>query len=150
MRAAIREARKSLRRGQTPFGACIVKNGILLASAHNTVWRDTDITAHAEIQAIRRACKKLGTVRLTGCVIYSTCEPCPMCFAACHWADLSAIYYGAGIADAKKLGFRELLISNTKMKRLGSSFVKIKGRVLKAENLKLFQSWSAKKNKKTY
>ncbi|MDD2703568.1 MAG: nucleoside deaminase, partial [Candidatus Omnitrophica bacterium] len=104
MRLAINKAVQGIRKGQTPFGACIVKGNRVISLAHNSVWRDTDITAHAEINAVRKACKKLKTIDLSGCVIYSTCEPCPMCFAACHWAGISAIIFGARIADARRSG----------------------------------------------
>lgn len=148
MRLAIRKARDGAKKGQTPFGACIVKKGELISCAHNLVWKKGDITAHAEIIAIRDACKKLKTVNLSGCTIYSTCEPCPMCFSACHWAKISHIIYGTNIADAKKLGFSELIISNRKMKVGGKSPIKITGNFLRKENLQLFLEWSKKKNKK--
>lgn len=147
MRLAIRMARDGVKKGQTPFGACIVKKEKLISCAHNLVWRNKDITAHAEIVAIRNACRKLKTVNLSGCVIYSTCEPCPMCFSACHWAKISHIIYGTNIADAKKLGFSELTISNKKMKARGKSPIKITGNFLRRENLQLFSEWFNKKNK---
>jgi len=150
MRLAIEKAIEGARKGQTPFGACIVRNGRIVSCAHNGVWRGTDITAHAEIVTIREACRKLKTIWLEGCVIYSTCEPCPMCFSACHWTRLSGIYYGAGISDAKKLGFHELAISNEKMKKLGKSPVKIQKGLLREENLALFRYWSGLKTKKVY
>jgi tRNA(Arg) A34 adenosine deaminase TadA len=147
---AIRKALQGIRKGQTPFGACIVKDDKIISCSHNTVWRTTDITAHAEMQAIRDACKRLGSVDLSGCIIYSTCEPCPMCFSACHWAKISKIFFGASIRDAKKAGFNELFISNHQMKREGKSPVKIKGRFLKSENLLLFKRWTDNKNKRVY
>ena len=101
MRLAINKAKQGIKQGQTPFGACISKDGEVISCVHNIVWESLDITAHAEISAIREACKKLNTVDLSGCVIYSTCEPCPMCFSACHWAKISKIVYGAQIEDAK-------------------------------------------------
>ncbi len=149
MRLAIDTARKGVTAGQTPFGAVITKNGKVVAEAHNSVWKTTDPTAHAEINAIRLACKKLGTINLDGCVIYSTTEPCPLCFSAIHWARISKIVYGAEIADAKKAGFNELILSNRVMKKLGKSRVAIKGRVLKKENQALFEYWK-KVNWKPY
>jgi guanine deaminase len=122
----------------------------VVSLAHNCVWRDTDITAHAEISAIRMACKKLRTVDLSGCAIYSTCEPCPMCFTACHWAKISLIVFGAGIADAKKIGFNELAIGNFRMKKAGNGRIKIRGGLLKKENLELFRVWYLGKHKKAY
>ncbi len=148
MRAAIGKARKGIARGQTPFGACVVKNGVLISAAHNSVWAGTDITAHAEITAIRAACRKLRTVDLSGCEIYSTCEPCPMCFSAIHWAKIRTIIYGASIADAKKCGFSELEIPNKVMKKLGRSSVGVMGGFMRSECAALFRLFEAKGGKK--
>ena len=151
MRLAIEKAKEGAKKGQTPFGACIVKGNKVISCAHNAVWQTTDITAHAEISAIRQACRKLNSVWLKGCVIYSTCEPCPMCFSAIHWARISKIYYGAGIEDAKELGFNELAIPIKRMKIVGKSPVKIQERrLLGEENLELFKHWSALGSKKVY
>jgi len=150
MRLAIASAKQGIKKGQTPFGACIVKKGRVISCVHNIVWRSTDITAHAEVHAIRSACKKLNTIDLSGCLMYSTCEPCPMCFAACHWARLSKIIYGSRIADAKRYGFNELTLSNSKIKRLGKSPVKIVPDFLRGEALELFKLWSGQKNKRGY
>ncbi len=142
MKEAIKIAEKGIKEGQTPFGAIIVKNNKIIAKAHNTVFKDKDPTAHAEINAIRKAAKKLG-INLRGCVIYSTCEPCPMCFSAIHWANIDAIYYGASIRDAKKLGFRELTISNKRMKSLSKKTVKLKivGGVLREQCKEVMKRW---------
>lgn len=150
MRLAIAKAKQGIKDGQAPFGACVVKNGKVISCAHNLVWKNYNITAHAEITAIEEACDELNTVDLSGCVIYSTCEPCPMCFSACHWAKISKIFYGACIEDAIKAGFSELTISNKKMKILGKSKIKIEGDFLRNENLELFKIWSKQKSKKIY
>lgn len=150
MKAAIDVATEGIKAGQTPFGACIVRDGEIISAAHNSVWSNTDITAHAEIQTIRDACRKLDTVDLTGCVIYSTCEPCPMCFAACHWAKISKIVFGARIADAEQAGFSELTISNEQMKTLGRSGVEITGDFLRDECAKLFKTWVERKDNRPY
>ena len=150
MRLAINKAKQGIKQGQTPFGACISKDGEVISCVHNIVWESLDITAHAEISAIREACKKLNTVDLSGCVIYSTCEPCPMCFSACHWAKISKIVYGAQIEDAKKLGFSELTISNKEMKQSSDSPIEIVGNVLREENLELFKLWSEQENRRIY
>jgi len=150
MRLAIAKANAGILRGQTPFGACIVKDGRVVSCEHNVVWKTCDITAHAEIQAIRVACRKLKTVDLSGCVIYSTCEPCPMCFSACHWARISKVVYGTSIADAKRAGFNELAISNTKMKKQGKSPIKLVRGCLLKENGKLFKCWNDRSQKKVY
>jgi guanine deaminase len=150
MRQAILFARRGVRSGQTPFGACIVKDGKVVAAAHNRVWRDQDITAHAEMVAIRLACRKLRTIDLVGCVIYSTCEPCPMCFSACHWARLDTIVYGAAIEDAWRAGFNELAISAQQMRRQGHTKVKVVGDFLRDEAKELFDLWSRRRDKRAY
>ncbi|OGW81477.1 MAG: tRNA-specific adenosine deaminase [Omnitrophica bacterium RIFCSPLOWO2_12_FULL_44_17] len=150
MKLAIGKAKTGIKKGQTPFSACIVKNGKVVSCAHNLVWKNTDITAHAEINAIRQACKKLKSIDLSGCVIYSTCEPCPMCFSAIHWAKIYEIIYGTTINDAKKLGFNELTVSNRKLKSLGKSPLKIRGSVCRKENLALFNDWKKLNGEKIY
>lgn len=150
MRLAIDKAKQGVERGQTPFGACIAKEGEVIICVHNIVWERTDITAHAEIHAIREACKKLNTVDLSGCVMYATCEPCPMCFSACHWARIPKIVYGTSIDDAKKLGFSELTISNREMKQFGASPIEIVSDCLRDENLALFEFWNRREDKRVY
>lgn len=150
MKVAIATAREGILEGQTPFGAAIVKDGHLIAAAHNIVWLTMDITAHAEIHAIRQACTKLHSVDLAGCTIYSTCEPCPMCFAGCHWAKLDRIVFGAHIADAQAAGFSELTISNEQMKRQGGSPIQIAGGFMREENVTLFQEWLKSPGRKVY
>lgn len=93
-----------------PFGACIVKDGEIIATASNTVLRDNDPTAHAEINAIRAACQKLGTYDLKGCVLYTTAYPCPMCLSAIIWANIDTVYYGCTAQDAEEIGFRDKMI----------------------------------------
>ncbi len=150
MRLAMEKAREGIRNGQTPFGACIVKNQEVIACVHNVVWHTTDITAHAEVHAIREACKKLGTIDLSGATIYSTCEPCPMCFSACHWARISRIVFGARIEDAQHAGFNELSISNQIMKKFGNSPVEIVADFLRQENQALFEEWLKAPNHRGY
>ncbi len=150
MRQAIRKSKRRYEKGQTPFGACIVKDNKVIACEHNTVFKATDITSHAEIHTIRVACKKLKSINLSGCTIYSTCEPCPMCFSACHWAKIDHIVYGTKIRDAKRFGFNELSISNTQMKKQGKNPLKITSGFLKEENIKLFEFWNKQRNKRSY
>lgn len=95
-----------------PFGAVIAKDGVLIAKSPNTVTTSNDPTAHAEINAIRLACKELNTFDLSGCEIYSSCEPCPMCLSAIYWARISKVYYAADRFDAKKAGFDDSFIYN--------------------------------------
>ena len=108
MRMAINEAKKGIRNGHGgPFGAVIVKDGEVIAKGHNQVVKNNDPTCHGEIMAIHKACKKLGTFDLTGCEIYTTGEPCPMCMAAILWANIEKIYYGCNILDTEEIGFRD-------------------------------------------
>jgi tRNA(Arg) A34 adenosine deaminase TadA len=150
MRLAIEKAKEGVDKGQTPFGACIVKDGQIVSCEHNKVWENTDITAHAEIVAIRDACNKLNTIDLSDCVIYSTTEPCPMCYSAIHWAKISKIIYGSRIEDAESYGFSELCISDMQMKKLGNDCIEIIPDFLRDENLELLEYWSKKENKKVY
>ena len=150
MRLAIARAREGIAAAQTPFGACIVRGDAPVAVAHNVVLRATDITAHAEVTAIREACRALKTIDLRGCVIYSTCEPCPMCFAACHWANLDRIVYGAAIADAAAAGFRELSIANVRMKQLGGSKIELVPDFLRDEAIQLFREWMQVPGRRAY
>lgn len=143
MRLAIAEARKNLKTMYGgPFGACVVKGNRIVAVARNTVLSNSDSTNHAEINAIRQASKILNNYNLAGCVIYSTTEPCPMCFSAIHWAKLDAVYFGTVINDVRKLGFNELKISCKKMKSTGKSKVKIISGFLAEECLKLLDDWA--------
>ena len=112
MHGAIEVAKKGVSAEQSPFGAVIARtNGEVIVAAHNRVRVNCDATAHAEIEAIRGACGKLGTIDLSGYVIAATCEPCPMCAAAIHWARLDEVIYGASIPDARRAGFREIAVS---------------------------------------
>lgn len=108
MQIAIQEAREGISNGDGgPFGTAIVRNGVLIASGHNHVLAYNDPTCHGEVDAIRKACKRLGTFDLTGCELYTTGEPCHMCLCACMWANISKIYYGCTIADNEIIGFRD-------------------------------------------
>jgi len=144
MAMALEACRVGVSEGQSPFAACIVSHaGEVLACEHNHVRADTDPIAHAEVCAIRAACGKVGRVHLPDATIYSTTEPCPMCFAAIHWARIGRIVYGAAIEDAASFGFNELPISNTKMKELGACPVVIDPGFMRAEAVSLFRDWQA-------
>jgi tRNA(Arg) A34 adenosine deaminase TadA len=126
MELAIRAARAGMKRHDGgPFGACLVRNGRPLATSHNRVLRACDATCHAEINAIRAASRKLKTPFLRNTVLYSTTEPCPMCFAAIHWAQIPLVVYGTSITDVARRGFNELSIENSELKKLGKSPVKL-------------------------
>jgi guanine deaminase len=150
MKAAISMAREGIKQGQTPFGACIVRDGKIVACEHNRVWETTDITAHAEIVAIREACRKLCKIDLSGCEIYTTTEPCPMCFSAIHWARIGKVIFGARIDDAVKAGFNEITVSNADMIRIGKSPVITVAGFMREENLALFKEFLARPGKKVY
>lgn len=105
MRRAIALSEESVRMGGGPFGAVIVKDGVIVSEASNSVTLDHDPTAHAEVNAIRKATQKLGTFDLEGCEIYTSCEPCPMCLGAIYWAHLDCIYYANDRKDAARIGF---------------------------------------------
>ena len=108
MRMAINEARKGIKAGHGgPFGAVIVKDNVVIAKGHNQVIKNNDPTCHGEVMAIHKACKKLGTFDLSGCEIYTTGEPCPMCMSAILWANIEKVYYGCNILDTEEIGFRD-------------------------------------------
>ena len=108
MKAAIKEARKGIRNGHGgPFGAVIVKDGVIVGKGHNQVIKKQDPTCHGEMMAIHDACKRLGTFDLSGCEIYTTGEPCPMCMCAILWANMEKVYYGCNIIDTEEIGFRD-------------------------------------------
>lgn len=108
MKIAIEEARKGISSHEGgPFGAVIVKDGKVVGKGHNQVLLQNDPTVHGEIMAIRNACNNLGTFDLSGCEIYTTGYPCPMCFGAIRWANISKIYYGCNTSDTEIIGFRD-------------------------------------------
>lgn len=96
-----------------PFGCVIVKDGEIIAIDHNRVIQTNDVTAHGEMQAIRRACQKLHTFDLSGCELYTTGYPCPMCMAAIRWANISKVYFGCSTTDTESIGFRDKLFETT-------------------------------------
>ena len=111
MQIAIQEAREGISNGDGgPFGTAIVRDGVLIASGHNHVLAYNGPTCHGEVDAIRKACKRLGTFDLTGCDIYASCEPCPMCLGAIYWARLSRLFYAATQHDAAAAGFDDAFI----------------------------------------
>lgn len=142
MGEAIAVCERGIQAGESPFGAAIATpDGRVICAAHNTVRADCDPTAHAEVNAIRQACRRLGVIDLSGHLLASTCEPCPMCAAAIHWARLDALYYGAGIDEAGAAGFNELGVSCRVLYDYGGSTVKVFGGVLRDECVALFRRW---------
>lgn len=151
MLEAIKEMRRGLKEGQSPFAAIIVNSKEkIIAKGYNTVVKDNDPSAHAEVNAIRAACKKLKTFKLTGCTVYTTAEACPMCFSAIHWAECKEVVYGALIEDAAKLGFHELFISDKMMKKTGHSPVKVTGPIMRKECAAAMKEWLKNEKRKVY
>ncbi len=149
MHLAAAEAFGGMRKNKGgPFGAVIAKDGVVISKASNEVIRTNDPTMHAEINAIRKASKKLGTFDLGGCVMYSSCMPCPMCLAAIKWANIKTVYYGATAKDADAIGFRDEIFYGE------LNIEKIKNIDLfeceREECLKPFAEWLAKSDKKVY
>jgi tRNA(Arg) A34 adenosine deaminase TadA len=144
MRLALEAAQESVQSDRGgPFGACIVRDGQVLAVAGNRVLESHDPTAHAEVGAIRAACAALGTHHLEGAHIYSTTEPCPMCFSAIHWARIGSISYGTSIEDVAKLGFNELPVSNQQLIELGQSPLNLEKDFMRDECFELLQFWES-------
>jgi len=142
MRVALDCARRGMAAGEPPVGACIVDGATLISSAHNSVISHLDITAHAEIAAIREACRSERRLDLSGCELYSTVEPCPMCRAACHYAGITCITSGARLADMHELTSGELVLSLDGPKA-GQAGVEHARDVLREECLELLQQWSS-------
>ncbi len=150
MKDAIEDARIGLDyKTGGPFGCVIVRNNRIVGRGHNTVLQDTNPTHHAEINAISEACKKLKTIDLSECILYSTVEPCPMCLSAIHWAKIKTVVYGAEIKDAKKYGFNEIHLSDKAFNRTAGLKIKFISGVMLNETKELFEIFK-KKNIKTY
>lgn len=150
MRRALELAgRNASSEGGGPFGAVIVKDGRIVAEASNSVTVDNDPTAHAEVNAIRQACKALGTFDLSGCELYASCEPCPMCLAACYWAHISKVYYAAGREDAARAGFDDEMIYVEISRPVGSRKLPM-SQILHQEGLRPFLMWTDNPDKVKY
>lgn len=132
-----------------PFGAVVVKDGKLLAKSANKVTTILDPTAHAEVSAIRIACKKLKTYDLSGCVIYTSCEPCPMCLGAIYWAHIDKIYYANTKKDAQMIGFDDQFIYDEIALPMNSRKLQIE-QILREEAQVAFRLWDQSDMKITY
>lgn len=149
MREAIRLSDENVKNGGGPFGAVIVKDGKIIATGVNRVTANNDPTAHAEVSAIRAAGQKLGTFDLSGCDIYTSCEPCPMCLGAIYWAHLDRMYYACNKDDAADAGFDDSFIY--KELDLEASERRLKSEnMLRSEALKTFEAWKEKSDKVEY
>jgi tRNA(Arg) A34 adenosine deaminase TadA len=149
MREAIRLADESVKNGGGPFGAVIVRDGEIIAGSANSVTRDNDPTAHAEVNTIRQACRKLGTFDLSDCVIYTSCEPCPMCLGAIYWAHIKRIYYGNTKKDAAAINFADDFIYK-ELELHNEARIVPAIPLLRAEALITFQTWKQKQDKVEY
>jgi len=149
MREAIRLANESVERGGGPFGAVIVKDGEIIAGSSNSVTIDNDPTAHAEVNTIRQACRKLNTFDLSGCEIYTSCEPCPMCLGAIYWARLGRIFYGNTRKDARDINFADDFIYEELERPMDDRTVPVIP-LLREEALATFRMWEKKADKTEY
>ncbi len=150
MDEAVAEARRGIQAGEGgPFGAVVVKDGRIVARGHNQVIAHGDPTAHAEVQAIRAACRALGTFDLAGCEIFATCEPCPMCFAAIHWARLDRVRFGATRADAAAIGFDDEAIYRVLAGEARPAFG-VEGGVGREDCLEVMRRWESDEERVAY
>lgn len=150
MKIAIEEALNGLKKNDGgPFGVVIVRDRKIIAKGHNQVIKTNDPTAHAEIVAIRKVSAKLKKFDLSNCEIYSSCEPCPMCFSAIHWAKMKKLYYGCTKEDAAKIGFDDKFIYDVIKCISKKKQVKIK-QIDRKECLKPFKGWELKEDKTQY
>jgi guanine deaminase len=151
MKLAIDKCRAGIAQGESPFGCAIAIGDRVVAVSHNLVLSSTDITGHAEITALREACRGEGQVHLPEARVATTCEPCPMCTAALHWCRVAEVFYGATIADAQSAGFNEMHLSSSEMVRLTKSRLKLTSGILAEECRELFAEWRKKSpNPRTY
>ena len=149
MKMACDLASENVDRGGGPFGAVIVKDGEVIAAAGNSVTLDNDPTAHAEVNAIRKACSLTRNFKLDGCVVYTSCEPCPMCLSALYWAGVSRIYYGNTAADADRINFGDNFIyKEIERPHLERSIpcIHMEG----PDAIEAFNKWTAKEDKIAY
>lgn len=149
MEMAAKLAEENIDRGGGPFGAVIVRDGKIVATGVNTVTLTNDPTAHAEVNAIRRACGELGSFSLKGCTVYSSCEPCPMCLSALYWAGVSRIFFGNTKEDADRINFSDRFIYRELEKpRLDRVLPCI--HIENSSAIRAFEKWAAKTDKIEY
>jgi tRNA(Arg) A34 adenosine deaminase TadA len=150
MREAIKEAEAGMRQGRGgPFGCVVVRRGEVIARGTNCVTSTNDPTAHAEITAIREACRRLETFSLAGCELYTSCEPCPMCLAAVYWARIPTVYYANTRADAAAIGFDDDFIYQQIPLPPGKRSIAMQA-LLRDEAQGAFREWQAKPDKVKY
>ena len=149
MEMAIRLSEENIDNGGGPFGAVIVRNGEIISTGANRVVPNNDPTAHAEVMARRNACSKLGTFQLTDCIVYSSCEPCPMCLSALYWAGVKRICYGNTKDDAKAIDFDDSFIYDQLELPYKDRSIKC-DHFMRNEALSAFHKWASKEDKVEY
>ena len=150
MRRAIALALDNVRNGRGgPFAALVVKDGRVVAEGANRVTTTNDPTAHSEVVAIREACRKLGEFQLSGCDLYTTCEPCPMCLGAIYWARPAHVFYACLAADAAAAGFDDAFIYEELKRPLDARRIPME-QLLRDESLEIFSLWKRQENKTPY
>nr|WP_321355273.1 nucleoside deaminase [uncultured Draconibacterium sp.] len=150
MRAAIELAKKGMDGNHGgPFGAVVVKDNKIIAKGYNQVTSSNDPTAHAEVVAIREACKALNTFQLEGCTVYTSCEPCPMCLGAIYWARPDKVVFGATKQDAARAQFDDQFIYDELEKELDRRHIQFEN-MMRKEAREVFDAWSKKEDKKEY
>ena len=149
MQKAIKLSIENVKCGGGPFGAVIAKDGKIVSTGVNRVTKNNDPTAHAEITAIRKAARKLGTFDLSGCEIFASCEPCPMCLGAIYWARLDKLYYGNSKTDAKNIGFDDSFIYDEIQLEPAGRKIAVK-RLLPGEAIRAFEDWENKEDRVKY
>ena len=149
MQKAIELSIKNIHNNGGPFGCVIVKNNKIISEGVNGVTQNNDPTAHAEIVAIRNACKKLNTFDLSGCELYTSCEPCPMCLSAIYWSHIDLVYYGNSRENAAAIQFDDKFIYDEIKKDINERKIPLK-QILKDEAIKAFDLWAETENKTKY
>ena len=149
MQKAIELSIKNIHNNGGPFGCVIVKNNKIISEGVNGVTQNNDPTAHAEIVAIRNACKKLNTFDLSGCELYTSCEPCPMCLSAIYWSHIDLVYYGNSRENAAEIQFDDKFIYDEMKKDINERKIPLK-QILKDEAIKAFDLWAETENKTKY
>lgn len=150
MKEAISQSIKGMEKGDGgPFGALVIKDGNIISVGNNQVIASNDPTAHAEMVAIRKACKKLGSFQLSGCELYTSCEPCPMCLGAIYWARLDKVYYAGTRKDAAEAGFDDQFIYDEIEMPLDKRKIPMVP-LMRNEALTAFKEWKDKEDKKVY
>lgn len=149
MEMAIELSVENIANGGGPFGAVIVRDGEILATGTNRVTATNDPTAHAEVNAIREACRKLGVFKLEGSTIYTSCEPCPMCLSAIYWAGISRIFYGNTKSDAKAINFDDSFIYDEIALPYAERTIPCNN-IMREKALAAFRAWEAKVDKTLY